>query len=360
MTVGERRLTPSPYLGGATAYRPPRPAAASRVTLRLDGNEGQPPPARLVEEIASAGLDIVRRYPDASGLERALAESMGVDPGRVIVTAGGDDAIERTVRTVLAPGRSMVLPVPTFEMFERYAALAGCDVVRVPWASGGFPVDGIRAAMRDDTAMVVAVTPNSPTGLAASRQELEATAAACRGALLLVDLAYVEFADEDLTGFVLGLPDAVVVRSMSKAWGMAGLRVGWAAGPAGIIGWMRAAGHPYAVSGPSLFLAAARIEGGRRGIDEFVSCVRREREALSLELAALGASVLPSQANFLLARFGDADAVFEGLAERGIGVRIFPGKPLLDGCLRITLPGRDDEFERLVKALREVVKGDRA
>ncbi len=359
MTVEERRLTPSPYLGGVTAYGTPRPAASTPITLRLDGNEGQPPPAGLLAEVSSAGPEVVRRYPDASALERVLAESIGVDPERVMVTAGGDDAIERAVRAVLSPGREMVLPVPTFEMFERYAALVGCVTVHVPWTGGGFPVEGVRRAIGDATAMVVAVTPNSPTGLVATERELEEVAIACRGALLLVDLAYVEFADEDLTGFALGLPDAIVVRSMSKAWGMAGLRVGWAAGPAQVIGWMRATGHPYAVSTPSLVLASARLRAGRRGIDEFVSRVRKERESLAEELRTLGAAVLPSQANFLCARFADATAVFEGLAEQGLGVRIFPGRPLLEGCLRITLPGRDDEFERLVTALRDVMKGAR-
>ena len=174
--------------------------------------------------------------------------------------------------------------------------------------------------------------------------------------LILVDLAYIEFADEDLTSCVLSLPNALLVRSLSKAWGLAGLRVGWAAGPAEVIGWLRAAGHPYAVSGPSLRLAAARLRTGQGDVALFAGRIREERRLISRRLVALGASVLPSQANFVLARFEDAEAVRTGLAKRGIAVRIFPGKPDLEGRLRITLPGSEEDFERLARGLTEILQ----
>ena len=280
---------------------------------------------------------------------------MGLDPGRVIVTAGGDDAIERAMRSVLAPGREVVLPVPTFEMMERYALLTGCTIAQVPWREGPYPVAGVLAAITRRTAMVVAVTPNSPTGLVATAEDLERISAAAPSALLLVDLAYVEFADVDLTKAALALPLTVVVRSLSKAWGLAGLRVGWAAGDPEVIGWMRACGHPYAVSGPSLRMAAARLATGRGDVERFASRIRVERAAIAERLGALGVAVIPSQANFVLARFEDAGAVRSHLAARGIGVRIFPGRPMLEGCLRITLPGDEGSFERLAGALESAV-----
>ncbi|MBW2261364.1 MAG: histidinol-phosphate aminotransferase family protein [Deltaproteobacteria bacterium] len=346
-------LKPSPLLAGVTAYSPPTPPYP--IDLKLDGNEGQAPPADLLEEVLEAGPEIVRSYPSTAPLESEIAGSIGIDPSRVIVTAGGDDAIERAVRAMLAPGREMILPVPTFEMFERYAALTGCRVKTVPWPEGAYPANAVLAAVTDATALVVAVTPNSPSGLTATRDELARISRGAPSSLLLVDLAYVEFADEDLTSFVLTLPNALVVRSLSKAWGLAGLRVGWAAGPAEVICWLRAAGHPYAVSGPSLRLASVRLRTGRDDVARFAGRIREERRMISERLAALGARVLPSQANFVLARFEDAEAVRTGLAKRGIAVRIFPGRPDLEGRLRITLPGDGESFERLVRALSEII-----
>ncbi len=349
------KLTPSPLLSGVTAYSPPPPPYP--IDLRLDGNEGQAPPAGLLEEVIAAGPEIARTYPSTAPLEAEIAGSIGIDPSRVIVTAGGDDAIERAVRAMLAPGREMILPVPTFEMIERYASLTGCRITTVPWPEGAYPVHDVLAAVTDATGLVVAVTPNSPSGLVATRDELERLSRGAPRCLVLVDLAYIDFADDDLTRFALELPNALVVRSLSKAWGLAGLRVGWAAGPAEVIGWLRAAGHPYAVSGPSLRLASVRLRTGREDVARFAERIREERRLLSERLVALGASVLPSQANFVLARFEDADAVRTGLARRGIAVRIFPGKPDLEGRLRITLPGSEEGFERLVRGLSEILEG---
>jgi histidinol-phosphate aminotransferase len=354
----ETKLKPSPMISSVTAYSPPPPPYP--IDLRLDGNEGRPPPAGLLEEVLAAGPEIARTYPSTRPLEAEIAASVDVDPERVIVTAGGDDAIERAVRAMMAPGRELILPVPTFEMIERYASLTGCTIRTVPWAEGAYPVDAVLSQITDATSLVVAVTPNSPSGLTATRQDLERLSRGAPSCLIMVDLAYIEFADEDLTSFALTLPNALVVRSLSKAWGLAGLRVGWAAGPAEVIGWLRAAGHPYAVSGPSLRMASARLRTGRDEVARFAERVREERRLLSERLAALGASVLPSQANFVLARFEDAEAVRTGLAKRGIAVRIFPGKPDLAGRLRITLPGSDEGFERLVRGLTEILEGKEA
>jgi histidinol-phosphate aminotransferase len=354
----ETKLKPSPLISGVTAYSPPPPPY--HIDLRLDGNEGRPPPAELLEEVVAAGPEIARAYPSTRPLEAEIAASIDVDPARVIVTAGGDDAIERTVRAMMAPDRELVLPVPTFEMIERYASLTGCTIRKVPWSEGAYPVDAVLEAVTDRTGLVVAVTPNSPTGLAATREDLERLSRGAPSSLVMVDLAYVEFADEDLTTFALSLPNALVVRSLSKAWGLAGLRVGWAAGPAEVIGWLRAAGHPYAVSGPSLRLASARLRTGQGDVERFADRIREERRLLSDRLASLGASVLPSQANFVLARFADAGAVRTALARRGIAVRIFPGNPDLEGRLRITLPGSEEGFERLAGGLTEILEGKEA
>lgn len=349
-------LTPSPLLAKVSAYSPPR--ASVPIDLHLDGNEGALPSIDFVKTLAAQDADLFGRYPDASELESTLAAAHEIDRERVLVTAGADDALERALRAVLGPGREMVLPVPTFGMIARYAKLVGGDVVEVPWLAGRLPTEEIVGKITERTAVITVVTPNSPTGLVAGVDELERISSCAPSALLVVDLAYVEFADRDITKAVLALPNTICTRTFSKAWGLAGLRVGYAMGSRQVIDWMRVTGHPYAVSAPSLLLALERFRHGREEVRGFVSRVREQRAELARLLESLGVRTLPSRGNFLLGTFDDGGRVCRGLAERGIAVRPFPGKPYLDNCLRITVPGEAVAFERLCRELRAVIEGE--
>jgi histidinol-phosphate aminotransferase len=333
-------------------YHVPRHPAP--IDLYLDGNEGLAAPPDLLAGLAGADAELARRYPSPAALEARLAALHGVDPAQVLVTAGADDALDRACRAFLAPGRAIVLPVPTFEMLERYARLAGAEVRTVPWPGGPYPVEAVEAAITPETALVALVSPNNPTGAAASPDDLRRIAA--HDAVVLVDLAYGEFAEVDLTPTALDLPNALVFRSLSKAWGLAGLRVGYVMGPAGLVGWLRACGQPYAVSGPSLWLAARRLEDAAPEMSGFVSRVQAERRHLAETLADLGASPLPSQGNFVFARHRDPLWIRDGMAGLGVGVRAWPGHATLGDALRITCPGDAGAFDRLVHGLRAVVK----
>jgi histidinol-phosphate aminotransferase len=203
--------------------------------------------------------------------------------------------------------------------------------------------------------VIAVVTPNNPTGLVARADDLEVLSRAAPGALLIVDLAYTEFADRDLTEVALALPNAVVIRTLSKAWGLAGARVGYAAGPKEVIAWMRAAGGPYAVSAVSLEIARRRLTMGDDGVRRFVDRIRFERGQLRKVLLSCGARVLESQANFVLARVSDAPGVRERLAQRGIAVRAFGARAGLEDALRITCPGNERDFERVCEAVKEAI-----
>ena len=241
---------------------------------------------------------------------------------------------------------------PTFEMLPRYAKLAGATMAEVPWWSGAFPRAEFIAAIRPETRLVAVVTPNNPTGTVATKEDLAAVAASAPHAVILLDHAYVEFADEDLTAFALTLPNAVVVRTLSKAWSLAGLRVGYAIGPEEIIGWMRAAGGPYAVSRPSLALAAARLEADRGETASFVAQARADRARLEIVADELGLESTRSQANYLFARTEKPLWVRDAFAGLGIAIRCYPGNPQLQNWLRISLPGDVAATDRVEHALR--------
>jgi len=350
----ETTFVPAPYAAIAP-YAPQ--ILAGPMSLKLDANEGPAPPPSLLEAVRDVGAELLRRYPSARRLEAVLAERLEVGAESVVVTAGVDDGLERAARVALCAGREAILAVPTFEMLERYVRSSGADVAAITWLEGGLPVDAMIRAATPRTSFVAVVSPNNPTGLAATAADLARLSEAAPVALLAVDLAYAEFADEDLTRAVLALPNAVVFRTFSKALGLAGLRVGYAAGPRALVDLLRAAGHPYAVSSVSLAIAEARVRGGLDDVARYVERVRGERARLEDLLRRLGASASRSQGNFAFARFADARRVHGELGRRGVSVRSFSGTPLISDCLRITVPGDAAEFERLTTALEEILGG---
>ncbi|MFH1844963.1 MAG: aminotransferase class I/II-fold pyridoxal phosphate-dependent enzyme, partial [bacterium] len=346
------RPDPVPRLGGITAYDPPR--ASCPTDLQLDVNEGRIPASDLLSLLTGHGADCLRRYPDRRSLEAALAARLEMPPSSVLVTAGADDALDRICRAYLDSDRSLVVGVPTFEMIPRYARLTGARVLDVPWPGGDYPVAAVLARVADDTSVIAVVTPNNPTGAVAGADDLRRLSDSAPQTILLVDLAYGEFADEDLTPVVRELPNAVGVRSFSKAWGLAGLRVGYAFGPERLIAPLRAAGGPYAVSGPSLLLAEKSLDD-QQAVRVFVDSTRRVRSILSEDLRSLNVEPLPSQANFVYARFAAARWVRDGLAGLGIAVRLFAAAEGEAGHLRITCPAEGKTCDRLRQGLRTVL-----
>lgn len=343
-------VRPAEGLGGCTAYHVPRPEHAT--DLRLDGNEGAAPDAALLEYATTLRPELLRDYPSTAAFGAQLARELDVTPEHIVVTGGADDALDRACRAVLGPGRELILPVPTFEMLERYPRLVGARIAPVPWRDGAaYPLDAVLARVNPQTGAIAVVTPNNPTGAVATAEELRRLSAAAPHCLLIVDLAYGEFADHDLLSDVRTLPNALAVRTFSKAWGLAGLRVGYAVGPSAIIEWLRAAGSPYPTAGLSLALASKCLATGRRAMEATVARVRQERAALERFLRDRGAAVTPSQGNFVFGRYGDAGRVWTLLAATGIAVRAFPGRPGLEDALRITCPASAAAFARLLEAL---------
>ena len=344
---------PAPGLARITAYRVPR--SPTPVDLHLDGNEGLAPPASLLEGLASQDPELLRRYPGAQELGQRLADRLGVPADHLLVTAGADDAMDRLCRAVLAPGRSLIAPEPTFSMIERFVLLAGGDFVSVPWPEATYPTDAVLALVDEHTAAIAVVSPNNPTGAVATAEDVQRLCEVAPGAVVLVDHAYVEFGGEDLTRLSATLRNVVVLRTLSKAWGLAGLRVGYAVARPELIGWLETAGHPFAVSGPSLLLANQWLDQGEPAMEVFVAEVLRERPLLESLLGRLGGRVAVSAGNFAFARFDDSLWVRDGLAGLGIGVRAFPGDPLLDDAVRITCPGDRADFDRLTSGLQTVL-----
>lgn len=351
MTSAQSR-GPSPCVDPAMAYeRPPLPAG---IALRLDANEGIP----ALE--SAADPELLRRYPDARPLEAMLARQFRLESSQVFVAAGADELIDRCCRAFLPPGHTLLMAEPGFEMFPRYAMLAGAAMDTVNWPAGTFPRQQLCARVNERTAVIAVVTPNNPTGDVATADDLRALSAAAPDALIILDHAYVEFAAFDLTPVALALPNVVILRTFSKAWGLAGCRVGYAIGPSQLIRPLRAAGSPFPVSSLSLAAAMACLTQGPARRDAFVQRIRFEREELQQLLSALNAAPRPSEGNFVFAELGlRSTQVRDALLDQGVLVRLISNRSRVPLGLRIALPGDEAEFTLLRQSLMVALSGGR-
>jgi len=348
-----RPLRPRPIIESLGPYTPPERDAS--IGLILDSNEGVAPIGSARRVLACVDAEDLRRYRSPGALETRIAEHHGIDAGRVVVTNGADDAIDRVCRAVLGEGRVMLTHTPSFEMITRWARIAGAGVDAVEWLDAPFPTEALVERIGDRVALVALVTPNNPTGAVVdTRTILEiARTASVRGVLVMVDLAYTEFADEDPTPDLVREPNIVLVRTFSKALGIAGLRVGYAIAPDRVARWLRSSGGPFPCSSLSLAVAGACL--GDPSIPERIERTRAQRSALATLLGSLGVETIDSGANFLCARFADADAVHGALMDRGVSVRRFGPASVIRDRLRITLPGDETAFDRLTHALCDIL-----
>ena len=345
------------------AYNPP--AFKNEITLQLSRNESSCPIKDLTGELADqAGL--VPRYPDHRAVQQAIGDWIGVDGDRVVVTAGGDDAIDRIMRTSITTDRpNVVCHAPSFEMFAVYAKNYRGTLVETTWQSGDFPVEEFCSSIDAKTAVAVVVSPNNPTGGTISNAAISkiAQVAAKNNVRLLVDNAYVEFADEDPTTELAKTPNVSMVRTFSKAWGLAGMRIGYLiATDAAYATEIRDTAGPFPVSCLSLETARRAIEKFLPAMQQNVDTVKGLRTVFESVVTDCGLTSVPSGGNFLLINFDDAkidaDAVWERLGEAGIGVRKFPGAALLKNQLRITIPTNVTDYLQLATGFCNALEAD--
>lgn len=330
------------------------PAHPASIDLRLASNEGPLIPEDL-RRFDDPDGDLIRCYSTGRALQAEIAGQLGVEVNQVLLTAGGDDALYRAMRVIAGPGREVVLPTPTYEMIERAIQLVGATPRPVEWWRRSLPVEEMLEAIGPQTAAAVLVTPNNPTGSTASRAEIEQLLEGLSGRLLVVDQAYREFSDEDPTPELIRRPNVLLIRTLSKAFGLAGLRIGVAIGHASVVELMRTVGDPYPVAGPSLAIAYQAIRNTGQWQKRYLSRVREERQELVGLLSELGQRPMPSEGNFVLSEFDDALWVADGLAGLGVAVRSFPDRSRLATSLRITCPGSQPGWRKLEASLRAVL-----
>ncbi len=333
----------------SVVYSPP--SLRSNVDLDLSKNEGRSKTADLIGSIDRLD-ELVCRYPDTTPLRRQLARLHDLREDQLLVTAGGDDALFRCFLARLGPEKTAVTTTPTFEMVSIYANQVGSRLVEVEWWVGPYPTADVIAAA-GSTGVVFVVSPNNPTGATITEDELRKVSEAAP--FVVLDAAYAEFAGEDLTPAAMEMGNVVIVRTLSKAYGLAGLRVGYLLGPPTLIAEVSGFGSPYPVSSLSMALATETLIRDDNVVSLFVEEIRSERAQLTLLFETLGVRPLPSQGNFVLAETADASWVSHACASLGVGIREFPDRTGLESWIRVTLPGDSTDFERLKRTLTTVL-----
>jgi len=335
-------------------YHPP---LGGRVGLRLDFNEntvGCSP--RVLERLRQLQFDQLARYPERESVERQVSSHLGVDPAGLLLTNGVDEAIHLICETYLEPGDEVLIVVPTFSMYEIYAAATGAQVITIPaGAEFLYPTDEVLARISTRTRLIAIANPNNPTGAVVVRDDLLLILRAAPDAAVLVDEAYFDFYGESLLADVASYLNLFVARTFSKAYGLAGLRIGVLAGNAAQMAMVRRVGSPYNVNAVALACLPDAL-ADQEYVRQYVAEVRRGRERLEQELRTLKLRFWPSQANFILTRIGERhDAFVRAMREHGILVRDRSRDPGCDGCVRISV-GSNAQTERLIVALRETVR----
>ncbi len=321
--------------------------------LKLNTNENPYPPSLAVlKALAEIGAERLRRYPDPVGSEfrRAAADANGVAPENIMCCNGGDDLLTIAFRAFCDENRPVAYPVPTYSLYPVLAKLQNCEAIEIPFDSEFNLPPGLA---KTGAALTIVCNPNAPSGSFISVGKLGSLAAELSGTLM-IDEAYVDFADENCAALVGDLGNLILLRSMSKGYSLAGVRFGYAIGSADLIAGLMKVKDSYNVDAVSLALATAAI----RDQDYFrqtTGDVKKARESLTLQLHDLKFKVPASQTNFVLAQIQTRPAkeIYDKLVQRNIFVRYFD-LPGLSDKLRISV-GTIEQNDRLIQALKEIL-----
>ncbi len=343
-------------LEGWAGYSTNAPVAAVRA--KLDANENHLVPLEEIRRLTVEAAEEIdaRRYPeDALGeMGRALGRHLGLPPGCIVPCSGADQAIDLLCQSFLERGERVVAVGPTFSVYRVRAALAGARYEEVPMGDDlSLPVDRVLEGGRDGIAFVC--SPNNPTGNQFRREEVAALLDSFEG-LVVLDEAYVDFADWSLVKMVRERDNLAVLRTFSKAFGIAGLRLGYMAASEGWAGkFLEKVQYPYPLNSVSVAVARRLLEEYAT-VQRWTEAVRRERAWLAGELRKAGAGVLDSKANFLLADLpADYQRCHERLMEMGVLTRKIGPVLRMRNCLRVTVGDREMN-ECLLRSLEEVLR----
>ena len=343
----------APQLQGLVPYDPKYlPARAY-----LSANEN---PRDVETEIRQKIISAIRkvplnRYPDplANDLRDMIAEANGLDRDQVLLGNGGDELLFNIALAWGGPGRKFLNLPPTFSVYAANARLTGTEVIDVPRLAD-YSIDEeavLERVGQGDIDYVIVASPNNPTG---KLEEFLAKLLDATDALVLVDEAYFEFSRTTMRPYLAMHKNLLILRTFSKAFSLAGVRMGYILGNAEVIREFLKVRQPYSVDAVSQAIAR-EVFSERQKFEHGIMAIISERDRLLEELGKVpGITVYPSDSNYILFKLEGADKVWEALYARGILVRDFSHTPMLENCLRVSV-GTEEENDEFLAVLREIV-----
>jgi histidinol-phosphate aminotransferase len=327
------------------------PLSNMPMELRLDMNEsttGCSP--RVLARIQSMDARLLALYPSRERGEAMVSRVLGRPPSQVLLTNGADEGIDLLCRAYIEPEDELLVTVPTFPMYEIFARAAGGRVVKIDAGPDfSFPIREVLAAINTRTRIVVITNPNNPTGAVTNDQEILQVCRAAPDAAVLVDEAYFEFYGQTMLGAIGTIPNLFVTRTFSKAYGLAGIRLGVLVGDSEHISAIRRMTSPFNVNAFAVTCLEEALRD-QKFVNEYVAEVRSTREWFRGQLEELGFKSWPSHANFVLVHLGEQkQAILRQMDSWGISLRDRPDCP---GSVRITI-GKQKEMEVVVLALKQ-------
>lgn len=336
------------------AYEPGFQPKGTNV-IKLNTNENPYPPSpQVMKVLAQISAEQLRRYPDPLGNEfrQAAGQIHGLSPDYIMCCNGGDELLSIAFRAFCDETRPVAYPVPSYSLFPVLAKLQNCKAIEVPFDSE-FNLPAKLAGT--DAALTIVCNPNAPSGSFISVEEMASLADELSG-VLLVDEAYVDFAEANCISLVKNFDNVLILRSLSKGYSLAGLRFGYAVAQPDLIAGLMKLKDSYNVDAIAIALATAAIKD-QKYFKENVGKVKAERARLAIQLRKLGFDVPDSQSNFVLARCKNckADVVYEKLVQRNIYIRYF-AYPGLEDKLRISV-GTPEQNDKLLAAISKILNG---
>ena len=345
-----------PAIATMQGYTPGEQPKPGTPIIKLNTNENPYLPSpKALEVLRSLDSEWLRRYPDPYSKDfcRAVSEALNVPDDWIIVTNGSDDMLNILIRAC-AEGkeRKVVYPMPSYVLYRTLASLQAAEVVEIPYPeSYRLPIAELVAA---DGAVTLIATPNSPSGHIVPLDDLRTLANKVSG-ILAIDEAYVDFADYSALSLVREFDNVIILRTMSKGYSLAGLRLGFGIANPKLISGLFKVKDSYNVDALAILVGTAAMQD-QEYKNDCAEKVKRSRQQLAIDLRQVDFKVRDSQGNFLLVTPSDkpAAAIYQSLKEKGILVRYF-NSPRLDDKLRITV-GTDEQNKKLLKEIKLLVQ----
>ncbi|MEK7845677.1 MAG: histidinol-phosphate transaminase [Nitrospinota bacterium] len=326
-------------------------------SIKLASNENpigpSPEALRAIEKI----LPNIHRYPDGSGfyLKKTIAEYFNLRPQNIILGNGSNEIIELSVRTFLNPGDEIVMADQSFIVYQIVTQSANCKGIIVPLRDFTHDLDRMADAVTEKTRMVFISNPNNPTGTAVGRKDVERFMGRLRDDIIVIfDEAYYEYVERkdfpDTLKYVGEGKNVIILRTFSKIYGMAGLRIGYGFARDKLVGYMNRVRQPFNVNSLALIGAVAALKD-KNHLERSREVNKKGKEYLYGEFKKLGLNYVPSEANFILVKTGNGRNIYNRLLKNGVIIRPLDGYKFPD-YIRVTI-GLPEENKRFIEALKE-------